>query len=201
MDLRNTRHGMKADCKLVCLGFGTRYIRGFFHVCRLTGRATVQFVLEKGDGSLFTVAAGGGPQKKAEVQVRPSQICITENLEKIWACLLVTYNHINMWQEVCMTENPQRSGIWSVMIFLAGRFRWLFSSSHIRELRRAGLLTSVMPLLRLAVSLLIVFKFGIYLMTCGKRVVWNWKMMCRPGNARKIWWAETKERGAGSSFR
>ncbi|CAM6124244.1 unnamed protein product [Calypogeia fissa] len=36
---------------------------------RLTGRATVQFLVEKGDGSSFTVATGGGPQKTAELQV------------------------------------------------------------------------------------------------------------------------------------
>ncbi|KAL2644810.1 hypothetical protein R1flu_012397 [Riccia fluitans] len=36
---------------------------------RLTGRATVQMKLEKGDGSSFTVAAGGGPQKTGELEI------------------------------------------------------------------------------------------------------------------------------------
>lgn len=36
---------------------------------RLTGRAVVEFTLEKGDGSSFTVAAGGGPKKQGTVAV------------------------------------------------------------------------------------------------------------------------------------
>ncbi|KAL3698067.1 hypothetical protein R1sor_012143 [Riccia sorocarpa] len=42
---------------------------GYQEYPRLTGRATVQMKLEKGDGSAFTVAAGGGPQKTAELEI------------------------------------------------------------------------------------------------------------------------------------
>jgi hypothetical protein len=36
---------------------------------RLTGRATAEFTVEKGDGSSFTVATGGGPQKVGILEV------------------------------------------------------------------------------------------------------------------------------------
>ncbi|KAF5730637.1 peptidyl-prolyl cis-trans isomerase CYP37 chloroplastic [Tripterygium wilfordii] len=36
---------------------------------RLTGRATVEFTIEKGDGSTFSPAAGGEPRKAATIQV------------------------------------------------------------------------------------------------------------------------------------
>ncbi|KAG6547222.1 hypothetical protein Mapa_011158 [Marchantia paleacea] len=36
---------------------------------RLTGRATIAMKLEKGDGSSFTVASGGGPQKTAVLEI------------------------------------------------------------------------------------------------------------------------------------
>lgn len=36
---------------------------------RLNGRATVEFTMEKGDNSMFSVSSGGGPQKTATIQV------------------------------------------------------------------------------------------------------------------------------------
>ncbi|XP_006841723.2 peptidyl-prolyl cis-trans isomerase CYP37, chloroplastic isoform X1 [Amborella trichopoda] len=36
---------------------------------RLTGRGIVEFIVEKGDGSTFSTAAGGGPQKLATIQL------------------------------------------------------------------------------------------------------------------------------------
>lgn len=40
---------------------------------RLTGRAIVEFVVEKGDGSSFTPQAGGIPIKSAKIQVFRNQ--------------------------------------------------------------------------------------------------------------------------------
>ncbi|KAJ7531200.1 hypothetical protein O6H91_14G036100 [Diphasiastrum complanatum] len=36
---------------------------------RLTGRATIELIVEKGDGSTFTVPTGGGPQKSGKLEV------------------------------------------------------------------------------------------------------------------------------------
>lgn len=41
-----------------------------FYKHRLTGRGTVEFNIEKGDGSAFSPQAGGEPRKTATIQVR-----------------------------------------------------------------------------------------------------------------------------------
>ena len=42
----------------------------FIVICRLTGRGTVEFTIEKGDGSAFSPQAGGESSNTATIQVR-----------------------------------------------------------------------------------------------------------------------------------
>jgi hypothetical protein len=50
-----------------CLCFASASSFHFF--CRLTGRGTVEFTIEKVDGSTFSPEAGGEPKKNAKIQV------------------------------------------------------------------------------------------------------------------------------------
>lgn len=50
-------------------------------ICRLTGRATVEFTIAKVDGSTFSPDAGGELRKTATIQVCCTSNCLKEIFE------------------------------------------------------------------------------------------------------------------------
>ncbi|MCO5553246.1 hypothetical protein L7F22_006767 [Adiantum nelumboides] len=64
---------------------------------RLTGRATVEFTVRRGDGSTFTVAAGGGPKDVGKIEVAKLALGYFRKLALLSILTDGHMNHVYSW--------------------------------------------------------------------------------------------------------